>query len=833
MDQADKASTHLDESNNDNTLAELLKQSRKELADQAKDWEARIRKHESSLRLGTASFALLPELRFPLKIPVWQEAQFSDSLGLSIPSNLANAQDLVADRLARFGDLEAARKLAGANAKLPQSSPTERNYPLEWTRLVALMQLDAEYRLAIGDTEGAKELISLHRQLLKVLDDKAKQGPLGSALLGNGRTALSAAVPSLKKDKDPELAQLIDSALASWGDVPSPLSFVSWDLPAEQTKKQGSESGPCRAVIFAKPLPTLDVLGLPAISEGCQAVVVFLDESGKTVEALVTYRPKMAEIVSHAGQLIPTLSDASYKQPGDLDSNRLRRTFQSENLKCEATLFPQGSVFGGTVRLVPSDAPSSNDSSASGQATIARDLGIIHLDRSFEQNRLLIAPQQQGDAVQTKRGEVLKKVTNALDNLAPSQVFIHREKGQDKVSKIIVQYERDKTAAPLHQIVSSLWRRLGPSQIAESQDKEFGSLTLTWQDSRTRLTLDLPNSENLPVELVVENRPDKEGISLAKDASLDIEERKARIKAEKPLVRLPREMEDVGLGQSKEQVLTAHSESANTLKKDFPGGFLLVFPGVPLKEARSVLRQILVRLDGQGKAAEVSCRYERGPGANPGSWDSDLLKRWKKLGGAPAVSVSPAAAVWSDLDSQAPSPKTYTWRDDLTRMSLTIDGATADVTLLNCPLDEPKGVALGDLSFLSSGPEGCVLDSSRDALLKQWQVTKPVKTPKVDLVLYPTGKSPYDVLLVWFDGDKAARVVARFRNPAAKEKVGAGQTITDAWGRSMKACGWPSHHDFGSNQELTSMGTHDDKTRFRIYSQLSDDRTSRAFAEWK
>jgi hypothetical protein len=829
---SEKLSGQVSESGDENLLADLLTQPRKELAAQAQDWEARVRKHESSLRLDAASFALLPELRFPLKIPVWQEASFSEPLGISIPTKASVGQGsfAMAEHLALFGDLDAAKKLAGADSKIPNSSHVDRNYPLEWSRLVALMQFDAQYRLAMGDTEGAKELISLHGKLLKVLDDKAKKGPLGADLLGRGRTTLAAAALALKKGRDPELAQAIDSALASWGSVPTPLDFVSLDLPAEQSKKQ---TGSGQAVIFAGPLPTLDLMGLPVISEGCQAVVVFLDKSGKTTEVLATYRPKLIDIVTDAGQLTPTLHDADLGQSIGGGSNRLQRSFQAGNLNCEARLFPQGSALGGMVRLVPANGSSAKSSLASGQTPVVRDFGIVHLDRSFEQNRLQVAPEQQGDSVQTKRTQILNKIKNALDHWTPSLVTIQREKGQEAVSKLILRYERDKEGALLHQLVASLWQKMGPAQIEESHDAESSYLTLTWQDSKTHMTLIVPNSENLPIELVVENQGAKnlEGAQVV--ATLDEVERKARIEAGKPSLRLPRQLEGVEIGQSKGQALATLLEGAKALKKDFPGGFSVVYPRASTKDTKSVLRQVLVRCDAKDKVAEVSCRYQRGPGANAATWSSDQLKAWKKLGGAPAGSESPSASLWSELDPHAASLKSYKWRDDLTQLSFTVDGPTADVTLLDCPLDEPKGVALGELSFLTLGPEDCALTTSRETLLKNWQATKPGKAPKVDLVLYPSAKSPYDVLLVWFESDRVARVVARFRSAASKERPSPGQLLSDAWGQSMQTWGWPSHHDFGTNQELTSMGAHDDKVRFRIYSQLSDDGAPRVFAEWK
>src|SRR5262245_23932635 len=148
----------------DVSLADLLGKPRAELAELADECLGRVRVQEKARRDGTLSFALTPQARLPLVIPVWQEAKFSQKAGFSLPPYLAEGttDNELALHLARFGDTEAARRLAdpkdAAVLKRIDACGFERNYPVEWTRLVALLVHAAEFRLATGDADGRAEL---------------------------------------------------------------------------------------------------------------------------------------------------------------------------------------------------------------------------------------------------------------------------------------------------------------------------------------------------------------------------------------------------------------------------------------------------------------------------------------------------------------------------------------------------------------------------------------------------------------------------------------------------------------------------------------------------
>ncbi len=144
--------------------------------------------------------------------------------------------------LARYGDLEAARRLAEPGKsdifRQIEACAYERKYPAEWTRLTAFMLQSAEFRVATGDKDGIRDLLSLHCQLREVLDAKAARGQLGAALLSRGRKTLTLAVAALEKEKNSELAEQIRNRAGCLG-----RSAVS---PQTRDTRHGPRP-PCRA----------------------------------------------------------------------------------------------------------------------------------------------------------------------------------------------------------------------------------------------------------------------------------------------------------------------------------------------------------------------------------------------------------------------------------------------------------------------------------------------------------------------------------------------------------------------------------------------------------
>ena len=147
---------------------------------------------------------------------------------------------------------------------------------------------------------------------------------------------------------------------------------------------------------------------------------------------------------------------------------------------------------------------------------------------------------------------------------------------------------------------------------------------------------------------------------------------------------------------------------------------------------------------------------------------------------------------------------------------------------------DPAGVTLPPAEFLPHGPAGEVaLGASRDDVMK----AAGSKAQMVDgaLVLSPKTAGSYDVLLVWFDGDRVTRIVARHAE-AAPAKASPNQLtklLSEAWGRDARSFGWPAYQETSEGQELRGLGWHDERTRVRLFWQESQNGPSRLYTEWK
>ena len=291
----------------DISLQDWLKLPQPELAKLAEEWTVTVGNQREAARGNPQSVQLLQGLRPRAESVVFAEATFSKEAGFSLPPYVKEGQKDagMALHLARFGDREAALKLADDAdkdllAKI-DSFRSERDYPLEWTRLVGLVLDSAQLKLAGGEPDGVTEVVQLHRQLRGVLDAKAAEGPLGAALLPRGRQALTLAAVEWRKPRwnKVALAGDIDSALAEWSKLPDPVpGLTAGDKQTEVSRLFGA-AVEGRAVLARTPPAAqraLDLLAMPLPSEGVTDVVAFLDGKQTLTELLVLYRAKIHEL---------------------------------------------------------------------------------------------------------------------------------------------------------------------------------------------------------------------------------------------------------------------------------------------------------------------------------------------------------------------------------------------------------------------------------------------------------------------------------------------------------------------------------------------------------
>jgi hypothetical protein len=827
-------------------LAELLAVPRAELAKQYDELVAQVQIREKAHRDGTLAFGLLPRLRLPLILPIWGEASYSAKANISLPPYLAegSTDNQLALHLARFGDAEAAQRLANPSDAAVRKQIDElactRNYPVEWTRYVALLLHTAEYRLAMGEDEGRVELTSLHRQLREVLDAKAAHGPLGAALLAQGHKVLALAAAAWREHAQPDLADKADADLKAWDECPAP--DVALPLGASSAAVADLLRSQARRHVLAS-LSTaraLDLLTLPVTAEGAQGVIACFDGSDKLAEVLVVYRPRIADYYLEPAHLVLPLEDHGIAVSDRAQAASVhRRLYVFGELACDVAIVPRGYVLGAFVRF-------SSSRSAPQPIHLARDFGVVNLDRSFSRDRARLVPEQLGDSVQTSRAPVLAEIVNPLAPLHPVEAILNRTAGQDLVESFALHYGGEENMPHLYQAALPLWSALGPGRIEAVDDKDGGHLALLWEDALTRYTVRLPHVSGRPFEFEARDRRGAEALvqrSVAA-AEFDRNERKLRLERRKPLARIPRRLE-VGwstppgyaqLGHTREQVLATLPRGQSIVKQNTPDLLNVLFTGEPPRTATRATRQAFIRFGPDQKVAEIRVRYVDGPAAmSTARWTQDLYTSFLKPCGAALEGPGYWLTIWSDVPPRKPSPILARWQDDITSLTFQRDGTGAEAILRDCPLAHETGVPLPRFAYLPRGPDSIVLGEARDDLHRRWKIDAPRTLADGGVVLPPPKGSRYDALLVWFENDKVARVVARHAPISAggKPSSPAPTQLTEAWGRQIRALGWPSRQEAISDNVLQSLGWHDDQTRIRMFWQESDEGPPRIFTEWK
>src|SRR5262245_35487281 len=398
------------------SLQALLTQSREELAKQAAVLEKQNHDQEALRREGRLLFEFLPETRLPFAPPVWREAAYSSQRGFSVPPYLAaGAKDTpLALHLARHGDLEAAMKLAepGAQGEL-QRYKLDRNYPLEWTRVVGLLLHHAQFTLATGNPEGAKQLLGLHQQLRTLLPSAAQQGPLGLALLPRGLDTLKQAAQAWRTNGQTAAAQTAEEFLASVGAVPT----WRWQLAIqrEPLSKLLGLSGNGPGACAAAPLRAFDLVGLPITHEHGDTCCVIFNGQGQVAEVLFAYGPGLVDF-HRPEQMVPQYDALHQAKPA-----------------VTASLTTGNAYVGGLVQLRFGETKAVN---------VNRDFGLIQLDGSFEHNRRLLAWKQRGTGVSSTDAKTLAEV-RPLMSRPPVEATLDCDAAADLVAQARFAYAWD------------------------------------------------------------------------------------------------------------------------------------------------------------------------------------------------------------------------------------------------------------------------------------------------------------------------------------------------------------------------------------------------------
>jgi hypothetical protein len=821
-------------------LADWLKKPREELADLVAQWSDTIQKQRLHAQENPHSLDLLPGLEPPGTMPVFAQAAYSPKAGFSLPPYL-NAGDkdaAVALHLARLGDQEASLKIADPTDKDLQNRIgrrwAERNYPLEWTQLTALAFQSAQWNLATGEAQAATDIVQMHKQLRKLLDDKAAAGPLGAALLPLGRRAIVEAAAAWKKPNvnRPRLAEDAAAALKAWGETPPPaLALAPGASQFDAIRLFGGPAAP-QAVAAADPQTVrrvLDLLELPVPSEGVQAVAALFDADKRLTETLVLYRAHIIQTLPEPNNLAHYLVD--HALPADDVAKGVglsRRVFTGDGLKYEAVVFNRGDGLGAVMRITGAKATSPLPPEA-------RAFGAVHLNGTFEQNRLQFARDQTGATVELNCRQSPGVVRLPVADPIPDLAVLAQVNEVNLTASLTASWPAEEMPIALTKIVAPLLGAYGSPHIDGVEDANGECVAFVWEDARTRLTLRLPYGPSSPV-FQAENRPGAESADgrVAAAEAFDQAQRKTRLEAGKPLKWLPRTVgiPEIRLGMTRKQVQDNLPLKPSIDYLNFGGDQSQVYRDVPARETTYFIRQTFLRFAPDGRLTEIRVRYKEGP-AKPDDSHPSLLGALKQLHGEPRVLPAPWVSLWPELPAQQPKPTLYRWADDVTVLTCQRDGGGAEVIVRDwapgLTVDQVNET-LPPMRFCAEGPGAVFLGQTRaDVMMK---IANPKPLDNEDGVAYaPAADSPYETIAVWFDSGKVARIVAQHRVQPT-DAADATAKIQEAWGRDFDHLGAPRRQEGASGSVQQGFGWHDDKVRVRMLVQQTVE-GPRIFTEWR
>lgn len=795
-------------------LVKLLETPRAELAKQCDEILEEIRKKELFRLENPTGFALASELRLPLAMPVFREAVYSEAAGFSLPPYLPEGthDNVLAMHVARFGDIEVALKLADPADKVTLSAinslKTDRNYPLEWTRLVGAYLHTHQYAVGNVNIDFVKILLSLHEQLVE-LDNEQFPAGLRTALLPRGKYMLQRAGESWKNGLNADIARDINSLLVKWPNTQLPIN-----CPPLSNRELvcGLFGAPAtgKAVMANHPLRALDLLEIPLPDQGVEAVTALFDVNDRLNEILITYATAPADIDS-ARQISQQLEDW---RAGEVNGKTATNcTYRFGDMTCEVTLTNRNPAVASVARLT------TNVPMPTG-IELPRDFGAIHLSGTFESNRASAALHERAAPLVLSKASTLEKISDPL-TLPIDHVVLTRHASEDVIDELAFEFVRAADGPKtLAKIALPLFEKMG-TPLIRSNPK---GVTLHWEDNQTRYVLTLPDQALKAVRLVgVDVAPAKLRHERAK--AWDLAERQERIETDEALVRLPRELESVALGMGRTQVHEAAAKTEGGQRFDVAGSDKFLWSGAS-DVMGPLLREMFVHYDVSGKANIIRVRYEINSQINA----EQVLAPIRMKAGASLPLPSRAAQVWPELTPQPP-PVLLEWQDDLSVLTCRREESVIELTLRDRPVSSSDSAAPPDLVYLSRGPDRCPLGSTRKELLTAWGVRE--MTVKGALMLAAPESTPYDAILVWFKDEKAVRIVARNR-PSGRNLSDVAQAslaVREAWARQAGQFGWPWRQDFAAGNVLQSWGHHDDRTRVRIFWQ-DGNQGRQIFTEW-
>src|SRR4029077_9459235 len=133
--------------------------------------------------------------------------------------------------------------------------------------------------------------------------------------------------------------------------------------------------------------------------------------AGNFDELFLCYRSGFSHYYPEPENLARALEDSRLTGKNTSAGTGLRSAdYHLGDVACEVTMVTSGAGLGGLVRL-------GNGPVHDHGTTLARNFGVLNLDRSFEQNRLGAAPDQKGGSFAVKQPKPLSELTNPIRSL--------------------------------------------------------------------------------------------------------------------------------------------------------------------------------------------------------------------------------------------------------------------------------------------------------------------------------------------------------------------------------------------------------------------------------
>jgi len=831
-------------------LAKLLEADRADLAKQVDQLLDTAQAQRAVLNSKPAQAWLLPRQNAP-RHGLLHQGTFSAKAGFSLPGYNAdgNADAELALHYARHGDFEAGSKLAPADdaavaAQLAQFR-SEKNYPVEWARLVIAAQHLAELKLLDGHIDGATELVQIHKQLGTVLDEKARTGPLGALLLPTGKQALADAAAAWRKPGrlKTTLAAEIESAVEAWGDLPIPQPLLTPGASKDAVVAVlGSPAG-ARGVAATQEAAVnraLDLLALPVARDGVEGIVAFLDDKGQLAELQLAYGGKISQRYPEPRHFVWALVERGGEGKAPAAKTALpKASFRGGPLVVEVTVAPRSAALGAVVRIADEKA----DAAKAALPAEPLRFSPLRLDRTFDANRVALDRDQPLDAkgrLVVAKPAILPVIDQPVRDPRPDEAILVREKDHDLVRALHLRWKPRQNANldAGARIAVPLWTAYGPSTIEEHEAGDSAALVLTWAQAGVQYSLRLPYSESEHLDFAAGPVDHSHDALKERDKAApanDLKDRAERLAQRKPNERLDRSqvLPGLRLGQTKADVAKILPKNADWRQATFGDSVVLLHRTQPNPAAKPAptawLRQVVVRFDAEDKVAEIRGLYTEGPGKaeanNPG-----LLDRLKRANGEPEAVPSQWAKLWSDLPLVGSPAEGFRWRDDVTVLEVQRDSFGTEVTVKDAPADAPFGVELPALATQGDGPDGVTLGTAKADVLKKFPGAQNLADGGV--VVPQPAESKFDAVIVYFDEDKATRVVGRLRARPNSAEGGVDAALAQFYAERPGLGFLRRRMTQANGQLLGGWGWHDDQTRIWAFGQQTPE-GPQAFVEWR